>query len=161
MLELVLVVSFSFFEVPNAGNGGAVGSVGGAGGAGGGGGIFGTPGAFDEEFFEIGGGKNPGTGGLASGLELCTELMTFLSSLLALISDKNGNPPAGRGGAVGTFPWFDFSGRADTVGGGACGAGGGGGGILFGKGGADVGTGGGPLGNGGGFEEGSCTLLLF
>ena len=66
--------------------------------------------------------------------------MTFLSSLLAFISDKYGNPPDGSGGAVGTFPSFRFCNSSGTVG--AGGAGGGGGGMVFGKGGADVGTGG-------------------
>lgn len=154
---MVLGVPFSSFEVPIAGSGGAIGGAGGAGGAGG---MFGTRDAFDDELFAIEGGTDPGTDGLAAELELCAELMTFLSSLLAFISDKNGNPPDGSGGAVGTFPSFRFCDCSGTVGAGGAGSGGGGG-MLFGKGGADVGTGGGPLGNGGGFDEGSCAILLF
>lgn len=157
---MVLGVPFSSFEVPIAGSGGAIGGAGGACGAGGAGGVFGTRDAFDDKLFAIEGGNDPGTDGLAAELELCAELMTFLSSLLAFISDKNGNPPDGSGGAVGTFPSFRFCNCSDTVGAGGAGSGGGGG-MLFGKGGADVGTGGGPLGNGGGFDEGSCAILLF
>ena len=78
-------VPFSSFEVPIAGSGGAIGGAGGAGGAGG---MFGTRDAFDDELFAIEGGNDPGTDGLAAELELCAELMTFLSSLLAFISDK-------------------------------------------------------------------------
>ena len=154
---MVLGIPFSSFEVPIAGSGGAIGGAGGAGGAGG---MFGTRDAFDDELFAIEGGNDPGTDELTAELELCAELMTFLSSLLAFISDKNGNPPDGSGGAVGTFPSFRFCDCSGTVGAGGAGSGGGGG-MLFGKGGADVGTGGGPLGNGGGFDEGSCAILLF
>ena len=50
--------------------------------------MFGTRDAFDDELFAIEGGNDPGTDGLAAELELCAELMTFLSSLLAFISDK-------------------------------------------------------------------------
>ena len=70
--------------------------------------MFGTRDAFDDELFAIEGGNDPGTDGLAAELELCAELMTFLSSLLAFISDKNGNPPDGSGVQLEPFLRFGF-----------------------------------------------------
>ena len=102
------------FGAELCGNGGALGAE-----------LCGNGGALGAAAF----GRRGGALGVPSLLSVLPEAdgalsITFLSSLLALISLKKGKPPAGNGGAVGAAEFDEADDVGDAIDGGAGGAGG-------------------------------------